>query len=74
MTGTGRRNGAGGRRQFKCSQCGAVLALIRPEMIVLRRLIVDLNNAESHFRVDRDVHIRCRCGRENIFHYPVLQL
>ena len=70
MTGTGRRNGW--RATHHCPQCRELLAYVRPEWIILRRLLTT-NAAVSSERVDGSVLIVCQCGRRSTFRWPVIQ-
>ena len=69
MTGTGRRNG---KVTFFCPTCRELLAYVRPEWVILRRLLTT-NAAVSSERVDGSVQIVCQCGRRSTFRWPVLQ-
>ena len=49
------------RHTYHCRSCGRVLAFVRPEMIVLRRLTI-ADDAKKTERVGSTVRVTCSCG------------
>lgn len=61
-----------GRDHIICPGCRLTLAYIRPEWIVLKRLLIT-DNATGHDRENGVVTIRCRCGQATIVRWALFQ-
>jgi len=60
------------KRTWTCPQCHRLLAIVRPEMIILRRLTFT-NAAVGHERTGDTVRIRCECGATVTIHWSRVQ-
>lgn len=61
------------RTSVLCPECRIALAYIRPEWLILRRMLVT-DAAVSHHRENGRVHLTCRCGQTVTMHWAMIQM
>ena len=61
------------RQRFFCPKCGQLLAYVRPELLIARRLVVDFSKIRRAERHNGEVVIVCQCGETITVKWAAIQ-